>query len=171
MSKILVIAYGNPLRCDDGLAWHAADELSKESLDKELLDLEILRTHQLTPELAKTVSLSQAVIFIDAAREGAPGEIVSHVIYSQPASFDASHHFTPSKVMALAEELYGRRPHAVCISMVGDNFEHGEVLSQAVVKALPKLVLAVKNLAQTRPFSGQTDCVDGRRGKALKIVG
>src|SRR5579862_9528285 len=52
-AKILIIAYGNPLRCDDGIAWRAADALAQKLSDS---DVEIVRLHQLAPELAETIS-------------------------------------------------------------------------------------------------------------------
>ena len=40
MARVLIIAYGNPMRCDDGLAWRAADEFERKLSDFEV---EILR--------------------------------------------------------------------------------------------------------------------------------
>jgi Ni,Fe-hydrogenase maturation factor len=49
MPRILIVAYGNPMRCDDGVAWRAADALETNSCGG---NVEILRRHQLAPELA-----------------------------------------------------------------------------------------------------------------------
>ena len=71
MARVLIVAYGNPMRSDDGLAWHAADKLEGKYSPSEV---EILRVHQLAPELAENVSRSEAVIFVDAAMaDGANG--------------------------------------------------------------------------------------------------
>ena len=64
MPPVLIVAYGNPLRSDDGVAWRAADILA-EKLSAS--DVEILRLHQLAPELADTLRGFDRVIFVDAA--------------------------------------------------------------------------------------------------------
>jgi hydrogenase maturation protease len=69
MARVLIVGYGNPLRGDDGLGWHAA-----EALRAALPEAEILAVHQLTPELAEDASRAELVIFLDAAETGAPGE-------------------------------------------------------------------------------------------------
>ena len=76
MSRVLIVAYGNPLRCDDGLAWSAAEMLAPGLPG----DVEIITRHQLTPELAFPVSQAASVLFIDAAHSGAPGELLSATV-------------------------------------------------------------------------------------------
>ena len=98
---MLIVAYGNPLRSDDGLAWRVADALEGKFSS---LQVEILRLHQLTPELAESVSHVDAVIFVDAASAEAggrlPGEIRIEEIHAEEAgSFVQSrfsHHLTPA---------------------------------------------------------------------------
>ena len=36
MPGVLIVAYGNPMRCDDGLAWRAADELERKLSGSEI---------------------------------------------------------------------------------------------------------------------------------------
>ena len=67
----LIVAYGNPLRGDDGVGWQAAILLSRELKDQ----VQVLTRHQLTPELAETLSEASRVIFIDAAAQGPAGQI------------------------------------------------------------------------------------------------
>ena len=150
MSRILIVAYGNPMRCDDGVAWRASDELEKKFSN---LKVEILRTHQLTPELAATVSLCEAVIFVDAASanavgNGLPGEIRVGPVGLAPIQPGFSHHVSPGVVMALASELFRATPHAVAVTVTGESFDHGEELSAVVKAALPDLVQRIATLAQ-----------------------
>ena len=71
--RLLIVAYGNPLRSDDGVAWRAAAALPETFLPEEA---EIVTVHQLGPELAESASRSECVIFVDAASgPGHPGEI------------------------------------------------------------------------------------------------
>jgi hydrogenase maturation protease len=143
--KVLIIAYGNPLRSDDGLAWRVAEKLSEQYLTS---DLEIITCHQLTPELALPASQASLVLFIDAARAGIPGEIASVLVEPQRASSVFTHEFSPSTILNVAQDLHGRCPKAFAISLCGDCFDHGEVLSPKVEGSLPRLVAQVKGLIQ-----------------------
>jgi hydrogenase maturation protease len=140
MPRVLVIAIGNPLRSDDGLAWHAADELSRDEDAAE-----ILRVHQLTPELAEGASRADTVIFVDAASEGTTGTITCQCVgAATTARF--SHHFTPAAVLALAETLYAAHPTAFSVTMAGECFDHGDALSPSVAEALPQLVTKIRSV-------------------------
>ena len=77
-SRLLVIGYGNELRGDDGVGPRVARAVS----DWRLPGVTALAVHQLAPELAEPLSLSDAAVFVDAAvvggdrvevREIAPG--------------------------------------------------------------------------------------------------
>lgn len=88
MARILVVGHGNPVRTDDGLGWHVAVELFRSNTSP---DVKVLPCHQLTPDLAEPMSVSETVIFIDCARDGNPGEVRCTELRSQfgPASFYA----------------------------------------------------------------------------------
>lgn len=134
MGRVLVIGFGNPLRGDDGLGWVAAEHLLKQG---EALD--VLAVHQLTPELAEPVSRADLVIFIDARRDGTPGEVSSEAVLPEPpAAF--WHHVSPGILLGSAQALYGRSPEAVLFSIAGEEFGYREGLSSVVEAALPDLL-------------------------------
>ena len=138
MRRVLVVGYGNPLRGDDGLGWHAA-----EALRPVLPEAEILTVHQLTPELAEPASRADLVIFLDAAEGGAPGEWREEPAGGPPdASRAFTHHITPPTLIAAAGTLYGHAPEAVLFSMTGESFDFREGLSATVARALPAMVEA-----------------------------
>jgi hydrogenase maturation protease len=148
MPSALIVAYGNPLRSDDGIAWRAADALAPKFFES---DVEIIRLHQLTPELADTVRNFGTVIFVDAescdASHDKPGTIRLEEIRggtSDPARF--SHVLSPKKVLDLALQLYGASPWAFVITVTGDSFGHGDSLSSSVASALPELVARIEHL-------------------------
>ncbi len=146
MPRVLIIAYGNPLRSDDGVAWRAADAVEGKFPASEL---ELTRVHQLAPELAETVSRFEAVIFVDAAEgKGNPGEVRCEEV--SPAAGEArfSHQLSPRAVLGLAKTLYGTSLNAFSVTLTGQSFEHGEALSPAVVAALPGLIERIVTLAQ-----------------------
>jgi len=154
MPRILIVAYGNPLRCDDGIAWHAADALQDKFPESEV---EILRLHQLAPEVADTVRQRELVLFLDAAwvedvensrqseirvREVSSEEIERH----RQGQF--SHVYSPGRVLDFARELYGATPKAYVITVAGENFGHGNCLSAPVAAALPELLVTIERLIQ-----------------------
>jgi len=145
MARIAIIACGNPLRSDDGLAWQAAETL-RTTLRRE--EAEIVCVHQLTPELAETASQADTVIFLDAAATGAPGLVSCQRVGEASASYDFSHHLSPAGVIAMSSQLYGRAPHAFLVSLAGQCFDHGQQVSKVVADALPRVVSAVQQLVR-----------------------
>ena len=69
---VLVVGYGNSLRGDDGIGWHAARLLTD---DPRLAGARVLACHQLVPELAVDVSRAALVVLVDAAADGDPGAV------------------------------------------------------------------------------------------------
>ncbi len=149
MPRVLIVAYGNPLRSDDGVGWRAADALDAKFAGSAV---DILCTHQLTPEIAESASGVEAVLFVDAASTDAtdtrPGEIGEGHIVPAKETPSFSHHLSPSAVMALARDLYSAAPAAFCVTLTGESFDHGESLSPLVTAALPILVARIEVLVQ-----------------------
>src|SRR5262245_60332112 len=127
MSKVLVIGYGNPLRGDDGLGWYAAQALADQAQDPSV---EIMACHQLAPELAEQVSQADFVLFVDARAGQIPGELFCEPV--EPATdcnAALTHHLTPPALLTWADQLFGRYPDAMEISIGGESFELGTELS------------------------------------------
>jgi hydrogenase maturation protease len=151
MPRALIIAYGNPLRSDDGLAWVAAESL-REQLPRE--EVEILCLQQLGPELADPISACECVVFIDAAgSQGAPGKIQIQQLSTETtgpiplSSF--CHAVAPDAILRLTAQLYHAKPKAFSATIVGENFEHGELLSPAVREAIPVLERRIADLIES----------------------
>jgi hydrogenase maturation protease len=150
--RVLIIAYGNPLRCDDGIAWHAAEVLADKFPAQEV---EILRLHQLAPEVADAVRQHELVLFVDAAciddfENTYPGEIrvrdlaVGQLVQHTPGHF--SHVYSPAQVLDLVRDLYHATPKAFAVTVAGENFGHGADFSPAVSAAIPALVATIERL-------------------------
>jgi hydrogenase maturation protease len=137
MPHTLIIGYGNPLRGDDGFGWHAAVRL------REVIDdagIEILAVHQLTPELMDPISRARRVIFIDAAVGKDAGKLTVATLETTggpPPTF--THFATPAALLEGARSLYGAKPEALLITVVGFDFELGENLSEPMQLALESL--------------------------------
>jgi hydrogenase maturation protease len=148
--RVLVIAYGNPLRCDDGVAWQAAEEIRRKLAPL----VEVICVHQLTPDLAEEISRSGTAIFLDATGTGEPGKVTCQPVSSDctPARF--SHHLEPGQVLALCDQLYDAKPRGFLISISGECFYHGDGLSPAAISALPQSVEAVRDVLRPLKTSG-----------------
>ena len=144
MARILILGYGNPLRGDDGLGWRAAEALSNDFAE----GMEIRTCHQLLPEVAEPVSRADTIFFIDAARDGEPGELRCTPLNPEKAAARFTHQLSPAGILSLSDELYGRVPKAFLLSICGESFELGEKLSPVVVATLPRLTGLVRELAK-----------------------
>lgn len=155
MRPLLIISYGNPVRSDDGVAWHAAKLLEGKFAASEA---EILCIHQLVPELAETASLFGTVIFVDAEvraslESAAPGHIrIAEITQTarEKETVHASHALSPFTVIGMAVQFYGARLNAFTVTVTGQEFEHGESLSAPVAAALPELVRKIESLARVQ---------------------
>ena len=141
--RILIVGYGNPLRCDDGLGWRAAEELARTMPSPHV---EVIIRHQLAPELADNLRRVDAVFFIDATRGDQPGEVNCKPVLAQPW-IPYGHECSPAAVLALAQQLYGATPQAFAVTLCGECFDHGDAISAPVEAGLPKLTALVKDLS------------------------
>jgi hydrogenase maturation protease len=148
---VLVIGYGNALRSDDAVGLRVAYLLAD---DPRLAGVEVVASHQLTPELALDMSRASLVILIDASVEDPPGAIsVRPVTAADAEAADhgpgaMSHHVAADVLLAVARDLYGAAPGAFVVSVGTANMEVGEKLSPFVAAALPAIVDAVANLVE-----------------------
>ena len=132
----LLIGYGNPLRCDDGVGWLLASQLAAVV---DGASARIIAAHQLTPEMAEAVSRASEVLFLDAAVAEVPGAWTVRPVQPNPRESLSSlvHHLTPSALLALAQALYHAAPAGQILTVVGADFGYGEVFSPEVEAALP----------------------------------
>ncbi|ABK18395.1 hypothetical protein [Syntrophobacter fumaroxidans] len=138
---ILIIAYGNSLRRDDGAGLVLAEVLERVWKDRRL-EVHLESVHQLTPELAETIAGEQvsAVVFVDT-RVVDPG-VDNLKVQTRPLpppenpSASMGHHVSPEVLMAYARYLYHKTPPAWLVTAPGVDFDHGEGLSQVALHAL-----------------------------------
>ena len=148
MNGVLVIGYGNLLRSDDGVGWHAAGRLLG---DPRLEGAEVITCHQLTPELAADVARASLVVLIDASvNRGAPGSVVVRRIqpWGDPPPLAWSHHLDPAALAGLASALYEAAPPMVVVSVAGASLALGDRLSPILQRALPGVVETVAEVVR-----------------------
>lgn len=143
--RALVIGYGSPIRGDDAIGPMAADRLESEL---QPAGVRVISRHILTADLVPDIVEADRVIFIDAAVDGAPGEIRCRELVPDPRAISTMAHFLdPRELLAWAEALYDSRPDAHLISVAGADFEFSHFeLSSAVDRALPTLLDQVRSL-------------------------
>jgi hydrogenase maturation protease len=143
-ADVLVIGYGDSLRSDDGVGWHAAGRLAA---DPRLIGARILARHQLVPELAEDISRATLVVLVDASADGDPGSVSIRRVRPSPAGLAIwSHHLDPETLAGVAVALYGAVPPMVLVSVAAGSFAEGDRLSAALERALPEVVDVVADL-------------------------
>jgi hydrogenase maturation protease len=173
--KVLLLAYGNPWRQDDGAGLAVLNALNRrlglsefsaegQVLDEEQgtvytadgLEIESRFVYQLDPGLAEAAAVVDRLILVDAHRdeEGEPIRRVA-VEPGYEASF-TFHHVSPASLLGVAQAAYGRAPQAWLYSVQGWQFHHGTQLSAETsqnVLVLAERILAELTDPRTRPES------------------
>ena len=150
MSRAIILACGNPLRGDDGIAWHIARCLQCGYGDPET---EVRCSQQWSPELTERISEANLAIFVDASAALPPGKIrLQAISLSNDSPGAATHSLSPARLLTLANELYGRVPErAFLLTIGGAAFEHGDKLSRPVRSAIPEALAQIRAL-QAKDF-------------------
>lgn len=152
--RVLVIGYGNTLRGDDAVGPILADRLRQ---DGDAEQVAVLTFHQLTPELASDLAACDRVVFIDASREIAAGEIQCRLLTPRPGESASLVHFLgPEQLLDLARLVYGRAPAAYLVSVGALHFDFGDgelspPVAAAVEPALERIreVIGLTRVAAT----------------------
>ena len=129
----LVVAWGNELRRDDGVAWRLARQLARRGW--------VVRCcHQLTPEIVEHIVDWDRVVFADAAL---PGNTQTLSELQPQGPIATGHLASPTGLLQLCHDLYGRGPRAWLLSLPGEHFGLGTGLSgrarQSIRAALVEL--------------------------------
>lgn len=133
-----MIGYGNPLRTDDGIGPFLTDVLGQ--------GWKTLTPVQLLPELAEPISRAEIVVFLDAAHDDTPGEVVCRRVEPQPANGAFSHNVTPASLLASAQALYGAAPQAMLITVTGASFGYGLVPSPQLTALMTQIIRQVETM-------------------------
>ena len=141
MKKVLVIGYGNTLRGDDAAGIRAAELIAKRRPE-----IECVCMHQLMPELAEQIAVSDIVIFFDADVNVAQPN-VQVVVPSVEVDQPHTHFISPESLLRLSQQLYQRMPlKAYIIGIPASQFEFSEELSESTKKAVEESVILAESL-------------------------
>lgn len=136
---ILLLAYGNSLRMDDGAGLRLAEQMAAHWRAVGT-PVRHVPGHQLVPELAVQIAEPdvQAVVFVDTRAEPAGGVAVAALQPAGAASPSVGHHTQPEVLLAYATLWLEERqaPHAWLVTTPGLDFGHGEGLSPTASAAI-----------------------------------
>lgn len=136
----LVIAIGNRLRGDDGVAHHVADLLHGATLR---------RVHQLTPEIAVDMQNHDSVIFLDADPT-AEGPSLERIEAPRESNAALSHSMTPATLVAIAARLYGFHGEAWMCHLYARDFSPSTGISPEAAAQLEPAAQLVQHLLEAR---------------------
>ena len=111
-------------------------------------DVTIVPCHQLTPDLAEPVQRADTVIFLDCARVGNTGDVRHREVIPEAVPISLTHDLSPSALLALTSELYGVCPQAYLLTICGESYAPGEMLSPEVRRHLPELMEMAQRLIE-----------------------
>jgi hydrogenase maturation protease len=118
-SSVLLVAYGNEYRGDDGLGQYILARV-KCPCEKQAL-------YELTLEQAEEIRDYQLVVFIDASLEGE--EVQMRRLVRRDVSSPLSHHLPPEKLLHYVWLMYHKEPEAWLLSVRGYDFDFTDQLS------------------------------------------
>lgn len=150
MKKLLILGYGNPDREDDGVAWHILRALTTklglaapESYEDEFPEsaqFDFVFHLQLTPEMAEDISAYPYVCFVDAHTGNIPDPVRLISVESEFQHSPFTHHLTPQSLLSMGETIYGKKPDAALLSVLGHRFLFSRELSEETAKLVPQAV-------------------------------
>jgi hydrogenase maturation protease len=121
----LVIAYGNPLRGDDGVGPAAGEVIERWQLPH----VQVRIVPQLVPELIDDIAHAGRVLFIDAADRPRGARFIHGIVGARRSPGPLGHHETPANLLALLHDLEGRTPEAWLLTISASSFAHGESIT------------------------------------------
>jgi hydrogenase maturation protease len=160
VKKALMMGYGNPDREDDGVAWHILRALTLKlgltapaSYDDEFPEdrhLDLAFHLQLTPEMAEDISAYGYVCFVDAHTGNIPEPVRLLPVESEFQHSPFTHHLTPQSLISMCETLYGKKPDAALLSVLGHRFLFSRQLSQETAGLVPRATELISEWLRVR---------------------
>lgn len=155
--RIVVLSCGNPSRGDDAIGPELTRILIQaQQRGRISSQVTLLTDFQLQIEHVTDMTEADAVVFVDAALEGAEPFSFAHV-QPLPAAGITTHALSPSALLAVFEQVMHRQsPPAWVLAVRGYRFALGEALSPAASDNLSRAAdFLCSHLLSPRPrFSG-----------------
>ena len=143
--SILVIGYGNPLRCDDGVGPQIAKGIAAWGMP----NVEAIAVHQLTPELAETLATADIAIFVDAYPASTEQAVQICPLELAKSGTTTAHWCEPQSLLAITQALYGHHPQSWWVMVPGANFDLGNALSPFAEQGIETALEEIEQLIQS----------------------
>ena len=148
--KVLLIGFGNPGRCDDGLGPALAEAVERLRIPHVTVEAD----YQLNVEDAAVVSEHDVVVFADADTSG-PEPLGFQRIEPVRALSFSSHSVRPQALLALAADLFSKQVPGYLLGIRGYEFnQYAERLSSRAKTNLEAAIRFIEPLLRNRDFSG-----------------
>jgi hydrogenase maturation protease len=165
MERIVVLGYGNTLRGDDGVGHEVVRRLGQRAIP----GVEACSPQQLLPEHALLLAGAKAAIFVDA-RVDSGGEPVQIHELRPGAEPWGTHLGGPANLLALVVRLHRDCPRSWLVTVAGQSFGLGEMLTAKAAENVVRAVESVERLilgeepalTQSAQVEDQPACRHGR---------
>jgi hydrogenase maturation protease len=138
--RILIYAFGNPGRQDDGLGNRLVEELEPWLHEQGFAHVTTESNYQLNIEDADNIKDRDIVVFVDASIEDINDFHLGIVEPSEGRSEFTMHAASPAYILALCIKLYQKHPETYLLQIRGYEWEFLEKLSS---RAEQNLALAM----------------------------
>ena len=143
----LIIACGNSIRGDDRAGGLVADRVERAGLP----GVDVLRVHQLTPELAESVAGAGRTVIVDAG----VGKRSSFRRVKARAGTALTHYLTAETLAGLAERLYGTTPEVYLLTVSGRSFDLSEKMSDPATRVAQRAARRLISFLHSREGDGE----------------
>lgn len=149
--RTLLIAIGNPLRRDDGIAQAVLTAMAvPQGVDARALV-------QLVPEVAADLAAYGRIVFLDADAL-APDVIIEPIQDCEFLKRD-NHVSHPAEIVALARDLFGFSGEAFLCRLPAFDFSAGQGLSRRATRSAQRAAAALEHFIRRESDGDDPSCV------------
>jgi Ni,Fe-hydrogenase maturation factor len=105
----------------------------------------------LVPELSETVAGYDLLVLVDAHLSAIEELVMEQRVDPSLQVPLVAHQTQPSSLLALSQQMHGRAPEAVLLSLRGHDFEFGEGLSAQTAALVPRALSRIMEMIQATP--------------------
>jgi hydrogenase maturation protease len=143
---VLVIGYGNEGRGDDGIGPRVAEAIASANYP----GVRVVTVAQLLPELAAELAAARLAVFVDARADSAPAGVAATRITAHETTDWSTHTADPRALLALSGAVYGCHPEAWWVTVPGQYFGFGEVLSPFALENVRRAIHRIEALLHSK---------------------
>lgn len=144
MNKILLYAYGNPGRQDDGLGNSFIDIMDEWIREQGITHVFTDSNYQLNIEDAEVISHFDEVYFVDASLENIEEFIVTEVSPSDAKIEFSMHAVSAAYILDLCVKMYDQSPKTFLVHIKGYEWDFQEGITYKALLNLEKAVAFMK---------------------------